>query len=87
MRSLLAWSVARNGLPVFESTDHIEGIAPVPLRVRLDPGRPGKIIAVPELLTAYSGRTSRYSGRCPAPAMILLVVSRALRQYRKWSND
>ena len=29
-----------------EATDHVEGIAPVPPRVGLDPGRPGKIIAV-----------------------------------------
>ena len=38
------------GRPEIESTDHIQGIAPVPLRVRLDPGKPGKIIAVPKLL-------------------------------------
>jgi len=38
------------GCPEVESTDHVEGIAPVPKRVRLDPGRPGKIIAVPKLL-------------------------------------
>ncbi len=38
------------GRPEVESTDHLEGIAPVPKRVRLDPGRPGKIIAVPRLL-------------------------------------
>ncbi len=37
-----------------ESTDHFEGTAPVPLRIRLDPGKPGKIIAVPLSLTAYT---------------------------------
>jgi len=42
------WSAT--GRPEIESTDHLEGIAPVPKRVRLDPGRPGKIIAVPKLL-------------------------------------
>jgi len=41
------------GCPEIESTDQFEGIAPVPLRVRPDPGRPGKIIAVPLSLTAY----------------------------------
>ena len=34
------------GRPEIESTDLKEGIAPVPKRVRLDPGRPGKIIAM-----------------------------------------
>ncbi len=38
------------GRPEIESTDHLEGIAPVPKRVRLDPRKPGKIIAVPKLL-------------------------------------
>jgi len=42
------------GCPEIESTDHIEGIAPVPKRVRLDPRRPGKIIAVPDLLKSNS---------------------------------
>ena len=47
------------GYPGIESTDHIQGIAPVPLRVRLDPGKPGKIIAVPLLLTANT-QTCRF---------------------------
>ena len=52
------------GCPEIESTDHLEGIAPVPLQVRLDPGRPGKIIAVPFSLTAYShGKTGQVSTR------------------------
>ena len=42
------------GCPEIESTDRVEGIAPVPKRVRLDPRKPGKIIAVPQSLTAYS---------------------------------
>ena len=42
------------GCPEVESTDLFVGIAPVPLRVRLDPGKPGKIIAVPLSLTAYN---------------------------------
>ncbi|MCH7984508.1 MAG: hypothetical protein IIC28_11135 [Chloroflexi bacterium] len=46
IRSLLAWLVVQDGHPGIESTDHVEGIAPVQLRVRLDPKLPGKIIAV-----------------------------------------
>ncbi len=42
------------GSPEVESTDHLEGIAPVPKRVRLDPRKPGKIIAVPLSLKAYN---------------------------------
>ena len=38
------------GCPEVESTDHFEGIAPVPKRVRLDPRKPSEIIAAPKLL-------------------------------------
>ena len=55
MRSLLAWSVARDGLPRGRvDRDYVEGIAPVPFRVRLAPRRPGKIIAAPFSLTTYT---------------------------------
>ena len=37
-----------------ESTDQKQGIAPVPLRVKPEPRRPGKIIAVPLSLNAYT---------------------------------
>lgn len=43
------------GHPWIESTDHIQGTAPVLLRVRLVPRKPEKIIAVPFLLTADTG--------------------------------
>ena len=36
-----------------ESTGQKQGIAPVPLRVKPEPRRPGKIIAVPLSLNAY----------------------------------
>lgn len=39
----------RMGRPEAEPTDHLQGIAPVPFRVRLDSGKPGNIIAVPLL--------------------------------------
>ena len=42
MRSLLTWSVGTVGHPENESTDHIKGIAPVPLWVKPEPRRPGK---------------------------------------------
>ena len=53
------------GHPEIESTDRIEGIAPAPKRVRLDPGRPGKIIAVPKLpkSNSLSRKTSDRSRR------------------------
>ena len=41
MRSLLIRSVGLVGLLEHESTDHFEGIAPVPFRVRPEPRRPG----------------------------------------------
>ena len=41
IRSLLTWSVGLVGRLENESTDHFEGIAPVPLRVRPEPRRPG----------------------------------------------
>ena len=40
MRSLLTWSVGLVGRLENESTDHFEGIAPVPLRVRPEPRWP-----------------------------------------------
>ena len=46
IRSLLVWSVVQDGHPGIESTDHVEGIVPVQLWVRLDPRLPRKIIAV-----------------------------------------
>ena len=46
IRSLLDWSVVQDGHPGIESTDHVEGIVPVQLWVRLDPRLPRKIIAV-----------------------------------------
>ena len=42
------------GCPEVESTDLFVGIASVPLCVRLDPRRRGKIIAFPFSLTAYN---------------------------------
>ncbi len=51
------WSAS--GRPEIESTDHIQGIAPVPRRVRPDPGRPGQIIAVRLLLESNSAEAAR----------------------------
>ena len=60
------------GCPEVESTDRIEGIAPVPKRVRLDPRKPSKIIAVPKLLKSNIG-TIRMVLQSPQTA----------RRYRK----
>jgi hypothetical protein len=59
IRSLLDWSVVQNGHPGIESTDHVEGIVPVQLWVRLDPRLPRKIIAVQlkdQILDPLEGR-------------------------------
>ena len=53
----LVWGLVTQGLVgrlENESTDQIQGIAPVPLRVRPEPRRPSEIIAVPLLLVANS---------------------------------
>ena len=55
IRSLLIPSMGLVGRLENESTDHIQGIAPVPLRVRPEPRRPGWDYAVPFSLTVYSG--------------------------------
>ena len=42
IKSLLTWSVGTVDHLENGSTDHIKGTAPVPLRVRPEPRRPGK---------------------------------------------
>jgi len=70
------------GHPEIESTDHFEGIAPVPKRVRLDLRKPGKIIAVPKLLKSNCALHPRSNG----PRTLILYCSsrRVAGQARRW---
>ena len=69
MRSLLTWSVGTVGHPENESTDHIKGIAPVPLWVKPEPRRPGKDYRSP---TIADDLRCHHSARMPKNARLLV---------------
>ena len=85
MRSQLFRSVGLVGLLAHESTDHFEGIAPVPLGVRPEPRWPGSHYRSPTLAGCQhrSSFDVPVAGQMPPLAIghLLLVDGNGIREY------